>query len=225
MKRILLVEDEVGIAEPLTRLLSQEGFQVAWADRLSAARREAATPTDLVILDWTLPDGQGIDLLREWRSAGRTTPVVFLTARHELIDKVLGFEFGADDYVTKPFEPRELLARIKARLRPPVPGTPKVLAHAGIVMNDDAHVVTYEGKTIDLARMEYALLKLLLQNVGRVFSRDEILNQVWGFEAFPTTRTVDTHVLQLRQKFASELIETVRGVGYRMTASVELTKS
>lgn len=229
MKRILLVEDEPGIAEPLTRLLEQDGYAVVWANCLSMARREAGQAPDLIILDWVLPDGQGIDLLREWRASGRSTPVVFLTARHELVDKVLGLEFGADDYVTKPFEPRELLARIKARLRPQTTRPIRSFSHAGIVMDDDAHVVTYRGATIELARMEYALLRLFLSNVGRVFSRDEILNQVWGFEAYPTTRTVDTHVLQLRQKFAQHLLETVRGVGYRMTALAgvdeELTKN
>lgn len=216
--RILLVEDEVGIAEPLMRLLAGEGYAATWAASCLHARREAAF--DLVILDWALPDGQGIDLLKEWRAKGRKTPVIFLTARHELVDKVLGFEMGADDYLTKPFEPRELLVRIKARLRSPTDVSPsRVVKRGNVVLDEDQHLVTYRGAVVEMTRMEFQLLKLFLVNAGRVFSRDEILNQVWGFEAFPTTRTVDTHVLQLRQKLAPDLIETVRGVGYRLATT------
>ncbi len=226
--RILLVEDERAIAQPLERLLVQEGYAVSHAATAAAAAQRIGDEPDLVILDWMLPDGQGIDLLKTWRKAGRGVPVIFLTARHELVDKVLGFEFGADDYLTKPFEPRELLARIKARLRTTQKGAaPRTLTYHDLVMDLEAHRVVHGALEVDLPRMEFALLRLFLENVGKVFSRDEILNLVWGFEAYPTTRTVDTHVLQLRTKLKPEFFETVRGVGYRMARSVaqDLTKN
>jgi DNA-binding response OmpR family regulator len=214
VKRILLVEDEAAIGEPLKQLLEQEGYGVTWAQTAKAAR--ALPPCDLVILDWQLPDGEGLELLKAWRAAGARVPVLFLTARHDVVDKVLGLEMGADDYLTKPFEPRELIARIRVRLRASsAEKTPTTIRHRDIVMDETAHAVTKDGAPVELARMEYALLKLFLTNPGRVFSRDEILNQVWGFEAYPTTRTVDTHVLQLRNKCGADLIETVRGIGYR----------
>jgi DNA-binding response OmpR family regulator len=141
-----------------------------------------------------------------------------VTARADVIDRVLGLEIGADDYVTKPVEPRELLARIKARLR----GAAKdaraeriVEAHA-IRVDLDAREVTFRGQPVTLTKMELELLLVLLKNPGRVFSREELLNQVWSFERAPTTRTVDTHVAVLRSKLAAELFESVRGVGYRL---------
>lgn len=219
-RSLLLVEDEAAISAPLARILVADGFAVTVAASVQAAKQAmvGACP-DLVILDWTLPDGQGIELLRAWRKTGNEVPIVLLTARADVIDKVLALELGADDYMTKPFEARELLARIHVRLRQKndaTAGAATVLTHVGISLDDAAHRVTYQGREVDLARMEYALLKVFLENVGRVFSRDELLNRVWGFDAYPTTRTVDTHVLQLRQKFLPELIETVRGIGYRM---------
>lgn len=215
--RILLVEDERGIAQPLERLLAAEGYEILAASSVAAATQRMHDKPDLVVLDWMLPDGQGIDLLKRWREDALSLPVIFLTARHELVDKVLGFEFGADDYLTKPFEPRELLARIKARLRASALAAPqKQLAYDELAMDLDAHQVKFRDQTVDLTRMEFALLKLFLENVGKVFSRDEILNLVWGFDAYPTTRTVDTHVLQLRTKLKPEYFETVRGVGYRL---------
>lgn len=227
--RILLVEDEPAIAQPLAKLLAAEGFTVLPALTASEARQAMVGKPDLVILDWMLPDGQGIDLLKCWREQGLGQPVIFLTARHELVDKVLGFEFGADDYLTKPFEARELLARIKARLRAPVRATEaRVLTYRDVVMDLDAHVVMRGGAVVDLARMEFQLLKLFLENVGKVFGREEILNLVWGFDCYPTTRTVDTHVLQLRTKLDSAYFETVRGVGYRLAKpprAEDLTKN
>ncbi len=215
--RILLVEDEQAIAQPLERLLAAEGYQILAASTAALARRMMGERPDLVILDWMLPDGQGIDLLKSWRDDALSLPIIFLTARHELVDKVLGFEFGADDYLTKPFEPRELLARIKARLRTsPLAAPSKQLTYDDLAMDLDAHQVTYREAEVELTRMEFALLKLFLENAGKVFSRDEILNLVWGFDAYPTTRTVDTHVLQLRNKLKPEYFETVRGVGYRL---------
>jgi two-component system alkaline phosphatase synthesis response regulator PhoP len=134
---------------------------------------------------------------------------------------VLGLEIGADDYVTKPVEPRELLARLKARLRPrsrepAPPSAPRVLQGAGVKVDLDTREVTFESRPVPMTRMELNLLALLLEHPGRVFSREELLNRVWGYERTPTTRTVDTHVVQLRTKLRADLIESVRGIGYRL---------
>jgi DNA-binding response OmpR family regulator len=143
-----------------------------------------------------------------------------VTARVEVIDRVLGLEIGADDYVTKPVEPRELLARVKARLRRPArpapAPAPRTLEGAGIRLDLDAREVSFEGQPVPMTRMEFGLLALLVEHPGRVFSREEILTQVWGYDRAPTTRTVDTHVVQLRTKLRADLIESVRGIGYRL---------
>lgn len=215
MNRILLVEDEATVAEPLAALLRREGFAVDIAPTQRAAADAIARAPDLVLLDWMLPDGQGVELLRQWRAEGRTLPVVFLTARVDVVDRVLGLELGADDYVTKPFEPRELVARVRARLRRH-DAAPEVLCHLGVELEPATRAARFEGAPLELTRLEHDLLTLFLRSPGRVFTRDEILNRVWGYDSFPTTRTVDTHVLQLRQKTRPDLIESLRGVGYRM---------
>jgi DNA-binding response OmpR family regulator len=220
--RILLVEDEPHIRAPLSDQLALEGYTVTAVGTAAEAYRAAqSTPPDLVLLDWMLPDGQGLDLLAKWRREGLTAPVIFLTARAELADKVLGLEMGADDYVTKPFEPRELASRIRARLR----GARKlerepddVLALGGVRMTLSTREVTFRGHGVAMTRMEYELLRVLLERPGRVFTREELLNEVWGYDSTPTTRTVDTHVLQLRTKLEPSFIESVRGVGYRVKA-------
>ncbi len=223
-KKILLVEDELNIATPLIQFLSAEGFQVSLANSIQAAN-QAGTSWDLCLLDWMLPDGQGVDLLRGWRTSGVEAPVIFLTAKADVIDKVLGLELGADDYLTKPFEPRELLARIHARLRQTNKQTriqdtnADRLITGALVIDRSTMRVTYNETAISLTKMEFELLKFFVENAGKVFSRDEILDLVWGYESYPTTRTVDTHVLQLRQKLCAELIETMRGVGYRFVGS------
>jgi DNA-binding response OmpR family regulator len=216
---ILLVEDEKSIAEPLAQFFSAEGHQVIVAPTMSEARVSMSGEVDVVILDWMLPDGSGIDLLSAWRKSGIQTPIIVLTARTELIDKVLGLELGADDYVTKPFHARELLARVHARLRTTHRRSKdegQRLSHGGIDMDLRTRSVTYEGETLSLTKMEFSLLRLFLENPNKVLARDELLNRVWGYESFPSTRTIDTHVLQLRQKTRADLFETVRGIGYRM---------
>ena len=218
--RLLLVEDEEHIRAPLRDLLEREGYAVTAVATAREARAamEADAPA-LVVLDWMLPDGQGIDLLGEWRRRGVAAPVIVLSARAELIDKVLGLELGADDYVTKPFEPRELLSRVKARLRGArqAPAAEEQrLVHGDVALTPATREVLLCGRPVALTRMEFALLELLLRSPGRVFTREEILNRVWGYESTPTTRTVDTHVLQLRAKLGAEIIESVRGVGYRI---------
>ncbi len=224
---ILIVDDETNLALSLADYLRHEGITVEIRSGVLSARKHGYKGIDLIVLDWSMPDGQGIDLLRDIRTSGNDVPVIMLTARAQLIDKILGLELGADDYLTKPFEPRELLARIRARLRQPRSGpvgrsvTPASATQAntvsagGITIDLDSREVSFMKAIIPLTKMEWQLLKTLVENPNRVFSREELLNQVWGFENFPTTRTIDTHVLQLRQKFSADRFETVRGVGYR----------
>lgn len=226
MNRILVIEDDAAMAQSIRGILETEGFAVRHAISLKEAA-PALGQVDLLILDWMLPDGNGIDFLRSMRSTGDWTPVIFLTARADLIDKVIGLETGANDYVVKPFEARELLARVRSQLRKPPEkrseGNQDVLRAGNVVLDMKTRIVSVAGKPIETTRKEFDLLALFLSNPNRVFSREELLNKVWGFEHFPTTRTVDTHVLQLRQKFGEDLFETVRGVGYRMKAHGELT--
>jgi len=169
-----------------------------------------------------LPDGQGLDFLTELRKQGKKTSVIFLTARAELVDKVLGLEMGANDYMTKPFEPRELLARVRVQLREnqeksltEIEVVPK-LKVGSLSIDRVRHKVCFKDVAIELVKKEYDLLVLLAESPEKVFSRDEILNKVWGYDVYPTTRTVDTHIMLLRQKIHNDLIETVRSVGYRL---------
>jgi DNA-binding response OmpR family regulator len=220
--RILMVEDDESLGANLRRFLMDEGHQVDWVQTIKDAKEFDLKETGLVILDWMLPDGQGIDLLRDFRAANIAVPVVMLTARTEVIDKVVGLESGADDYITKPFEPRELAARIRVQLR----NIDHRVASDGpereqIVLGDltidlERREITFQGKLTDFTKMEFEFLVLLAETPNRAFSREEILNKVWGYENYPSTRTVDTHVLQIRQKLYDGLIETVRGVGYRL---------
>jgi DNA-binding response OmpR family regulator len=218
---VLIVEDEPQVAASLRDLLERDGYSVRIARSIAEARSALDGTIDAMLLDWRLPDGEGIDLLKDLRKTS-DLPVLMVTARVEVIDRVLGLEIGADDYVTKPVEPRELLARLKARLRPrprpPAVATApaRVLACAGVHVDLDTRAVSFEGQEVPMTRMEFGLLALLLEHPGRVFSREEILNQVWGYERTPTTRTVDTHVVQLRTKLRADLIESVRGIGYRL---------
>jgi DNA-binding response OmpR family regulator len=213
---VLIVEDEANVAAALRDLLERDGYVVRMAATLADARRAlGAAGIDAVLLDWRLPDGEGIDLLKELRKTSEL-PVLMVTARVDVIDKVLGLEIGADDYITKPVEPRELLARLKARLRKGAPRSGRTLERAGVRVDLETREVTFESRQVPMTRMEFGLLALLLEHPGRVFSREEILNQVWGFERAPTTRTVDTHVTQLRTKLRADLIESVRGIGYRL---------
>lgn len=224
--RILFIEDDTHLQTSVSQFLENEGFEVTLAKTLEQAR-QLKKGFDLLILDWMLPDGQGIDYLKEIRHADNLTPVILLTSRAEVLDKVLGLETGANDYLTKPFEPRELIARIRVQLRSSalrasdlprkgeIPPSDRIMVGT-IEIRSSSREVFSKGKAVDLTKMEYALLKLFCENPNRVFSREELLNQVWGFEKFPTTRTVDTHILQLRQKFGDEHFDTIRGVGYRL---------
>jgi DNA-binding response OmpR family regulator len=217
LKRVLVIEDDEEVGAALHALLAGEGYAPVVVRSLARARAANADEFDVVLLDWRLPDGEGVDFLRELRKTS-DVPVLMVTARADVIDRVLGLEIGADDYVTKPVEPRELLARIKARLR----GAARearaervVEAHA-IRADLEAREVTFGAVPVTLTKMEFELLVVLLKNPGRVFSREELLNQVWSFERAPTTRTVDTHMAVLRSKLAPELFESIRGIGYRL---------
>jgi DNA-binding response OmpR family regulator len=221
VKRILLVEDDLSLAKDLNDYLTQESYMVQVVRSVKEAQIISLN-FDLIILDWMLSDGQGIDLLKQIRADKNWIPVIFLTAKADLIDRVVGLESGANDYIVKPFEPRELLARLRVHLRQPTV-TMQVLRHGDIILDLDLRSTHLKNKLIETTKKEFDLLALLFANPKRVFSRDELLNKVWGFENFPTTRTVDTHVLQLRQKLGDDLIQTVRGVGYRLKIDQELT--
>ncbi len=219
--KILIVEDDESLGSTLRTFLRDEGYTVDLAPSITEAKTKTYDDYELMILDWMLPDGQGIDYLRELRGGGIKLPVIMLTARTEVIDKVVGLESGADDYLTKPFEPRELAARIRVQLRhqsekgdSSSEATQMKLGE--LLIDRERREVTFKGLIVDFTKMEYEFLVLLAESPNRAFSREEILNKVWGYENYPSTRTVDTHVLQIRQKLYDSLIETVRGVGYRL---------
>lgn len=224
MKKILVVEDDINLANSLSEYLIREGFIVEAVSTVKDAKEKLLKPLDLLILDWMLPDGQGVDLLRSIRQKDNTVPTIILSARAELVDKVMGLELGANDYMTKPFEPRELLARVRGLIRNKSSSTLEstldsnsTLNIAGIHMNLTNREVTFLSCQIQLSKVEFDLLKVFLQNPNQVFSRDELLNKVWGYNSYPSTRTVDTHILQLRQKFEGDMFETLRGVGYKFS--------
>jgi two-component system catabolic regulation response regulator CreB len=224
--RILLLEDDPAIAATVAFALQREGFEVEHAPLAGVARRsaQAAVPA-LAILDVGLPDGNGLDLCREWRQGGspalRALPVLMLTARAEELDRVVGLELGADDYLTKPFSPRELVARVRALLRRAalVPAPPPA---AGLFELDaDGQRIRFAGEWLALTRLEFGLLRALLRAPGRIRSRAALLDEVWGSDGEATDRTVDTHVKTLRAKLRAvrpelEPIATHRGMGYSL---------
>jgi len=227
-ERILVVEDEVDLRELIGYALTQGGYEVTLASNGQAALAELARfRPNLVMLDLMLPDMSGADICRRIRQNEhtRSLPVIMVTARTEEIDRVVGFEIGADDYVVKPFSPRELVLRVGAVLRraqTPVPipssGThePKIVI-GPMQIDPERHLVTVEGQPIILTALEFKLLIDLVERKGRVQSRDALLERVWDYASGVETRTVDTHVKRLREKLgeARDCIETVRGVGYR----------
>lgn len=220
--RILLVDDEPDLLELVRVNLHAEGFEVETAEggreALASLRRN---PPDLVVLDWMLPDISGTEICRRVRqdSALAALPIIMLTARADEMDRVVGLELGADDYVTKPFSPRELALRVRAVLRRRKPGDQiaRPLAHRGLAIDPDRHRCTVEGADITLTAKEFELLRNLMERHGRVMTRERLLEAVWGSDVVVTTRTIDTHMKRLREKLgpAGSLIETIRGVGYR----------
>jgi two-component system response regulator RegX3 len=229
-RKILLVEDERAISEPLVPALEREGFDVQLAETAAdALRRFRKRQPDLVLLDVMLPDGDGRDVLRELRQTSRV-PVVMLTARSEEMDRVLGLELGADDYVTKPFSGAELVARIRAVLRRSAVApatTSSVLAAGDLVLNLDTRTLTQAGEPVDLTVKEFELLRLLLEHAGKVVRREKLIADVWDTNWFGSTKTLDVHVSALRRKLgddpaAPRYLHTVRGIGFRFAASDEL---
>ena len=223
MKRILLVEDEPGLVLTLRDRLVREGYGVDTAiDGESGLERAAGEAFDLVLLDVMLPRLGGFDVLKELRKRSVETPVIMLTARGQVVDKVVGLKLGADDYVTKPFEMVELLARIEAKLRraPATPHPTEGYQFNGIRIDFRRAEVTKEGETLDLSAREFQLLKYFIEHRGATLTREELLNEVWGYNAMPSTRTVDVHVAWLRQKIEPnprhpQFILTVHGMGYK----------
>lgn len=225
---ILVVEDEDSIRELICFHLQKEGYSVLEAsDGKRALKVLAESTVQLVILDWMLPELDGLGVCREMakHSKWENIPVIMLTAKSEEMDKVLGLEMGADDYVTKPFSPRELMSRVKAVLRRSHRKEKETQEWkmGPLTVNFLAHEACLHEKKLDLAPKEYDLLKLFVTNLGRAFSRQEILEKIWGYDYFGETRTVDVHIRHLRAKLgeSSEIadrIETVRNIGYRMRA-------
>lgn len=226
MEKILIVEDDKDIAELVCYNLQKESYSVTIADKGNQALQLCKDKSfDLIILDLMLPDLSGTEICK-WLKKNSTTkdiPIMMLTAKGEEVDKVVGFELGADDYMTKPFSVRELLLRVKAILRRASgvqEADNKKLLSAGLLsINKEKFLVLLKGKEIKLTAIEFKLLAYLMERPGRVATRDQLLDQVWGYEAALTTRTVDTHVKRLRFKLgkAGDYIETIRGVGYRFT--------
>ena len=224
--RILIIEDQPDIRKTIDYNLSRESFEVFQA--ASIAEGEQAIQQhkpDLVILDLMLPDGSGLTLCRDIKSdpATKNTLVILLTAKADELDRVIGFELGADDYVTKPFSVRELILRVKAILKRRAseerqPADPSYTFGA-LTLNLEAHQVFINDLEVGFTALEFRLLKHLIDRKGRVQSRDQLLEEVWGYSAEVTTRTVDTHIKRLREKLdsAGEYVQTIRGVGYRFS--------
>ena len=220
-KKVFIVEDEPDLRDTLQYNFENEGFKVkSFPNGESFLETIKNDKPNLVILDLMLPGISGLDVCRDLRmnEVNENVSVVMLTAKSEEIDRIVGFELGADDYVTKPFSVRELILRVKVLLKKRSDDIDQNLLEFGpIAMNLDAHDVSVEGKNILLTALEFKLLKHLLKRKGRVQTRDQLLGDVWGYSSEVTTRTVDTHIKRLREKLGKpgELIQTIRGVGYR----------
>ena len=225
--KILIVEDEPAIQELLTFNVMQAGFQPLRAgDGESMWEQIRNVKPDLILMDWMLPNASGVVLAKQLRSDSRTMdiPIIMLTARGEERDKILGLESGADDYITKPFSPRELMARIRAVLRRHAPQMPdEIVSVGGLELSPISHRVTGKGTTIDLGPTEFRLLHFFMTHVDRVYTRSQLLDQVWGTQVFVEERTVDVHIRRLRAAMEplglAKLIQTVRGSGYRLSTS------
>ena len=226
MKKILIVEDEQSIRMALEDDFRHEGYDVDYAEDGLTGYEKAKNPDiDLIILDIMLPEMNGFDICRKLRMQKINTPVIILTAKGQEIDRVLGLEMGADDYVTKPFSPRELQARVKAVLRRMEKDSENadenLFCSGGLEVDFLQYECRKNGKELGLTVHEFELLKYLIQNRGRVINRDELLDEIWGKDVFVTPRTVDTHMANLRKKIEDnpsvpKLILSVRGVGYKI---------
>ena len=223
-RKLLLVEDEPGLVMTLTDRLASEGFDVESAsDAHAGMARATSGQFDVILLDVMLPGGNGFDICRAVRQKGLQTPILMLTARGQVVDRVVGLKLGADDYLVKPFEMAELLARLEALLR----RVPHAAAAASdqfrfgnVVIDTRRTEVTRDGAIVELSALEFKLLRYFVEHAGATLSRDELLNEVWGYDAMPSTRTVDVHVAWLRQKLEEnprrpQYILTVHGLGYK----------
>ena len=224
--RVLVIEDEPDIRKTIDYNLSKESFKVVQASSIEEGEKAlAANKIDVIILDLMLPDGSGLTLCRDIKYEPKTKniPVIILTAKTEEVDRVVGFELGADDYVTKPFSVRELILRVKAILKRGVStekNTDNIEHSFGeLTINYEEHQAYIQDQEISLTALEFKLLKHLINRKGRVQTRDQLLEDVWGYSSNVTTRTVDTHIKRLREKLGSvgDHIQTIRGVGYRFS--------
>jgi two-component system phosphate regulon response regulator PhoB len=229
-KKILVVDDEEDILNLLSYNLEKAGFLVVTAeDGPEALELAVKECPDLILLDIMLPNMEGTEVLKRLKAEGATegVPVIMLTAKGEEIDRIVGFELGVDDYITKPFSPRELILRVRAIFKRTTDEAPKraseVMSFNELTLDSARHRVTVEGKLVELTSREFKLLSALLSARGRVLTRDKILDIAWGHDFFVTPRTVDTHIRRLRGKLggAGAYIETVRGMGYRFTEGTE----
>ncbi len=226
MTKILIVEDEAALSEPLAYLLGREGYETTIAaDGASALAQFDRTKPDLVLLDLMLPGMSGTEVCREIRTHSQV-PIIMLTAKDTEVDIVVGLELGADDYVTKPYSSRELLARIRAVLRRRVDGlgdADGVLEAGPVRMDVDRHTVAVDGSEIAMPLKEFELLELLMRNSGKVLTRGQLIDRVWGADYFGDTKTLDVHIKRIRSKIEEtpsepKLLLTVRGLGYRFGA-------
>lgn len=226
---VLVVEDEPAIAELISVNLRHNGFRPTWAmDSASAQRELDAVLPDVILLDWMLPGESGVVLAKRWRANPRTkaVPIIILTARGDEMDRVAGLDAGADDYITKPFSTKELLARVRAVLRRRAPEqVGGVVSIGALSLDSSTYRVSYNDQMLKLGPTEFKLLHYLMNHAERVHSRSQLLDQVWGDHVFIEERTVDVHVKRLREALgtnAGQMIETVRGAGYRLTAQSAL---
>ena len=224
-QKILIIEDEPDIRKTLEYNISREGYHVVGASSLLEAKSQIESDSfSLILLDLMLPDGSGLDLCREIKSDKEKSsiPIIILTAKDDEVDKVVGFELGADDYVTKPFSVRELILRMKAVLKRGEKKSDNVEVQrqfGQLSIDTESHEVFVDNNEIILTALEFKLLCQLVDRRGRVQSRDQLLSDVWGYSAEVTTRTVDTHIKRLREKLGSmgKYVQTIRGVGYKFT--------
>ena len=213
--RVLLVEDDQLLGDGIRVGLSQDGYTVDWVnDGLMAARALQAEAFDLIVLDLNLPERSGLDVLREARARGDDTPVLILTARDTVGDRVTGLDTGADDYLTKPFDLEELSARLRALLRRSKGRSTTLIEHDGIRLDPASHTVTFNDRPVDLSPGEFTLLHVLLEERGKVLSRSRLEQAMYGWTREVDSNTIEVFVHHLRKKFGNQLIRTVRGVGY-----------
>jgi len=219
--RLLLVEDDTTLGDAVREYLAEQGHVVDWATCLAVAREAVSEPFDAILLDWRLPDGSGVEWLRSLRAReglNRHVPVLVLTARDRLDDRVEGLDAGADDYLTKPFELAELAARVRAVSRRAL-GQPRTVLRAGSMEIDlTARTVHLDGNEVELTAREYALLETLMRRRGRIVPRDQLQQLLYGFDTDVASNTIEVHISSLRRKLGHAVIETVRGMGYRVRA-------